>query len=313
MPTIAHLSDVHLHHPLAGFTPRHWSLKRLLGYANLVLARRSGFDTAALARLVADLQAAAPDHIAVTGDLVNIGLPQEHADARLWLERLGPPQRVSVVPGNHDVYQRLHHDAGIARWGDYMRSDADAIAVAGKLLRTAAPGDQPHFPFLRRVGPVALIGVNSAVPTPPLIAAGRVGATQRMALAELLDAAGRQSLFRLVLIHHPPLPGQARRWRALSDAPEFAELLAACGAELVIHGHNHRSTLVYFRGGGRCIPVIGVAAAAVHRPRHGAPLARYNIYRIGGPPWRVELVVRGLAEAGGSIVEIARQELALAP
>jgi 3',5'-cyclic AMP phosphodiesterase CpdA len=312
MPTIAHLSDVHLH-PLAGFTPRHWSLKRLLGYANLVLARRSGFDTAALARLVADLQAAAPDHIAVTGDLVNIGLPQEHADARLWLERLGTPQRVSVVPGNHDVYQRLRDDAGIARWSDYMRSDADAIAVAGKLLRTAAPADQPHFPFLRRVGPVALIGVNSAVPTPPLIAAGRVGAPQRTALAELLEAAGRQSLFRLVLIHHPPLPGQARRWRALSDAPEFAQLLAASGAELVIHGHNHRSTLVYFRGGGRRIPVVGVAAAAVHRPRHGAPLARYNIYRIGGPPWRVELIVRGFAEAGGGIVEIARQELALAP
>jgi 3',5'-cyclic AMP phosphodiesterase CpdA len=313
MPTIAHLSDVHLH-PLAGYTPRLWSLKRLLGYANFVRARRGSFDAAVLERLVADLQAAAPDHIAVTGDLVNLGMPQEHANARLWLERLGPPQRVSVVPGNHDIYQRLQHDAGIARWGDYMRSDLDAAAVAGKaLLRAAAPGETPHFPFLRRVGPVALIGVNSAVPRPPLIAAGRVGPTQRASLAQLLAAAARHSLFRLVLIHHPPLPGQAQRWRALSDAPEFADLLAACGAELVIHGHNHRSTVVYFGGGGRRIPVVGVAAAAVHRPRHGAPLARYNIYRIDGPPWRVALIVRGLAEVGGSIVEIARQDLALAP
>ena len=48
MPTIAHLSDVHLH-PIAGFTPRHWSLKRALGYANFVRTRRASFDAACAA------------------------------------------------------------------------------------------------------------------------------------------------------------------------------------------------------------------------------------------------------------------------
>jgi 3',5'-cyclic AMP phosphodiesterase CpdA len=116
-----------------------------------------------------------------------------------------------------------------------------------------------------------------------------------------------------VLIHHPPLPGQAQRLRALSDAREVAELLGACGAELVIHGHNHVSTLAYLRGGGRYIPVVGVAAAAAHRPRGRTPLAGYNIYRIGGPPWSVELIGRGLAEPGGRIVELERRVLLPGP
>jgi len=156
---------------------------------------------------------------------------------------------------------------------------------------------------------VALIGVNSAIPTLPLIAAGRVGAPQRARLAGLLAAAGREGLFRLVLIHHPPLPGQAGRLRALGDAREIAELLAACGAELVIHGHNHRSTLAWCDGGGRRIPVVGVAAAGLARADGGAPLARHHIYRIDGPPWRIDMRVRGLAEPGGAVIDIARHEL----
>ena len=54
--------------------------------------------------LVEDLQAQRPDHIAVTGDLVNISLVAEFAPARAWLESVGTPDHVTVVPGNHDAY-----------------------------------------------------------------------------------------------------------------------------------------------------------------------------------------------------------------
>ena len=86
--TIAHLTDVHLG-PIAGFTPRYWNLKRLLGYANWLRNRRDAYRMDVLDRIVADLEAQAPDHIAVTGDLVNIGLPQEHINALAWIESLG--------------------------------------------------------------------------------------------------------------------------------------------------------------------------------------------------------------------------------
>jgi 3',5'-cyclic AMP phosphodiesterase CpdA len=299
--TIAHLSDVHLS-PIDGFTPRHWSLKRALGYANWLRQRRAHYDRAVLDRIVADIEAAAPDHIAVTGDLVNIGLPQEHINALAWLETLGPPQRVSVVPGNHDIYVRLRRDPGAERWARYMASDAGE----------PAPGE-PRFPFLRRLGPIGLIGVNSAVPTPPLLASGRVGRAQRERLAGLLESLGAEGLFRLVLIHHPPLPGQATRLRALRDAAELKALLVRHGAELVIHGHNHINTLAWCGSGRTRVPVVGAPAAALAHARGSAPLARHNLYRIAGPPWEIELIGRGLAEPGGPIVEIERRQLHALP
>ena len=56
--------------------------------------------------LVSDLQAQAPDQIAVTGDLVNLALEAEFAPARAWLESVGAADRVTVIPGNHDAYVR---------------------------------------------------------------------------------------------------------------------------------------------------------------------------------------------------------------
>src|SRR5262245_20694250 len=121
--TIAHLSDVHLG-PIAGFTPRHWNLKRLVGYVNWSRNRRQVYHGAVLERIVADLAAQAPDHIAVTGDLVNIGLPRETIDALAWVETPGRPEAVSVTPGNHDIYSRLRKDPGTRRWSAYMASCA---------------------------------------------------------------------------------------------------------------------------------------------------------------------------------------------
>ena len=304
--TIAHLSDVHLG-PIRGFTPRFWNLKRLSGYWNWRRRRQADHRRSVLDRLVADLKAQRPDHIVVTGDLANIGLPQEHIDALAWLKGLGPPDRVSVIPGNHDIYARGGRDLGTRRWADYMRSNAEGAPLLG----AASAAD---FPFVRRLGGVALIGLNSAVPTPPLIAAGRAGKEQLARLAKVLDGARGQGLFRLVLIHHPPLPGQASATRGLKDAAVLQGILYAHGAELVIHGHNHLDMLTLQpSAAGTPIPVVGVASASLAR-RHGREgLARYNLYRIAGPPWRVALAGRGLADPDGAVVEIEQRWLGETP
>ena len=57
-----------------------------------------------LGTIVEAIKADKPDHLAVTGDLVNLALDAELELARLWLETLGRPEDVSVVPGNHDAY-----------------------------------------------------------------------------------------------------------------------------------------------------------------------------------------------------------------
>jgi 3',5'-cyclic AMP phosphodiesterase CpdA len=296
--TVAHLTDVHLG-PIAGFGPRYWNLKRLLGYANWARNRRDAYQREVLDRIVTDLLAQAPDHIAVTGDLVNIGLPQEHVAALAWVESLGAPHQVSVIPGNHDIYSRLGRDPGTARWSAYMASCAQGA-------EHAADGG---FPFVRMLGGVAVIGVNSAVPTPPLVASGRVGPGQLARLGRVLERLGRDGRFRLVLIHHPPLPGQARRFRGLADAAMLEEVLASAGAELVLHGHNHRNMLSWCGTGAGATPVVGAPSASLARPHKSEPLARYNLYRIEGPPWSIELVGRGLAEADGGVVELERRML----
>ena len=302
MFTLAHLTDIHLA-PLVGFAPRHWNTKRLLGYLNWQRRRKRDHIRAALDALVADLLTQAPDHIAVTGDLVNIGLPLEHVRALEWLQALGPPERVTVVPGNHDIYVRMRPDPGTRRWAAYMSSNAAGSACVESL--------PDGFPFVRRVGDVALIGLCSAVPTPPFVASGRLGPEQRRALADVLGRLHKDGLFRVVLIHHPPLPGQARPSRGLQDAAELEAILLKCGAELVLHGHNHLNMLSWRHWQAGAVPVVGLPSASMGRRHKGEPLARYNLYRIhvDRQSSRIELISRGLAEPGGPTVEIERRWL----
>jgi 3',5'-cyclic AMP phosphodiesterase CpdA len=310
--TIAHLTDVHLG-PIAGFVPRYWNLKRGLGYLNWVRKRRHDHRRTVLDRLVADMLEQRPDHIAVTGDLANIGLPQEHINALAWLRNLGPPDRVTVVPGNHDTYSFIGSDAGTRRWAAYMTSNPEGLTFID------SNADGP--PFVRVLGDVALVGVDSAVPTPPMAAWGRVGAGQLARLAAVLERLRGRGLFRLVLIHHPPLPGQADTARGLRDTAELAAILEGGGAELVIHGHNHRNMFAWLACApdaedtpGR-IAVVGAPSASLGRVHRREALARYNLFRIARHSagrterWRAELVGRGLVEPDGPIMEIERRSL----
>ena len=105
MFVLAHLSDPHLA-PLPRPRPLELLSKRGLGYLNWLRKRRLIHRADMLATLVADLKDQGPDHVAVSGDLVNLSLTNEFALARDWLEGLGDPRHVTVVPGNHDAYVR---------------------------------------------------------------------------------------------------------------------------------------------------------------------------------------------------------------
>jgi 3',5'-cyclic AMP phosphodiesterase CpdA len=299
----AQISDVHLG-PITGFSPRYWNAKRAVGYLNWLRARRHAYSRALADRLVADAWTQGADHLLVTGDLVNLGLPGELAAATRWLESVGSPDRVSVIPGNHDIYSRIGPDAGVARWNAYMTSNEAGRAFAGH---------HDPFPYVRCFGPVALVAVNSAVETPPAIATGHVGPRQLAHLGDVLAATGAAGLFRLVMIHHPPLPGQARPSRALTDAADVALTLERHGAELVIHGHNHRRMLSFH--GARAMPVVGAPSGSLRRSHGSEPLASYHIYRIttGGPRTSVDLVVRGIVAPDGPVVDLERRALVPAP
>lgn len=277
--TLAHLSDPHLP-PLPAARLRDLAGKRAFGYLNWTRNRHKFHRRDVLDALVSDMQAQMPNHIAITGDLVNLALEAEFAPSRAWLESVGTPDRVTVIPGNHDAYVRVTQHRFAEAWGNYLDSDD-------------APGGGVTFPSLRRRGQLALISVSSAVPTPPLMATGRLGRTQLRELERILAGLSAEQVFRVLLIHHP-LRSDSRAKR-LTDSSELLALLKQHGVELILHGHDHVHSTVWIEGPKGTIPAVGVpSASAVAHGRY--PAAAYNLFSIerDGAAWRCEQTIRGM-------------------
>lgn len=296
---LAHLSDAHIG-PLPRPRTRELLGKRLTGYVNWTRRGRL-HDMGVLERLVADLRRQQPDHVAMTGDILNIGLAAEFPFARAWLETLGAPHDVSFVPGNHDAYVRgsVPH---LARTFTPWVSDTGV--------------DDPSyvFPYLRRRDGIALIGLSSAVPTAPFLASGALGKAQCAALGPLLAEASREGLARVLMIHHPPHRTGASGGRGLRDAKRLERVLATYGAELVIHGHNHRASVVHLQGPRGPIPVVGVpsASAVPGSPGHRAT---YHLFRIEPQKagWHITATQHGLAPIQPELAPASRDIVDLGP
>jgi 3',5'-cyclic AMP phosphodiesterase CpdA len=280
--TLAHLSDPHLP-PLPSPRLSELAGKRALGYLNWTNNRHKFHKREVLDALVSDVQAQSPDHIAVTGDLVNLALEAEFAPSRAWLESVGAPDRVTVIPGNHDAYVRATRHRFAETWGSFLAGDD-------------ASDSGMAFPAVRRRGPLALISVSSAVPTPPLMATGWLGRVQLEALERILARLSGEQMFRVLLIHHP-LRSHARTKR-LTDSSQLLALLKQHGVELILHGHDHVHSTIWIDGPNRSIPAVGVpSASALAHGRY--PGAAYNLFSIerDGAAWRCQQTVRGIDDA----------------
>lgn len=295
---LAHITDPHVG-PLPRLTLRQLLGKRATGFVNWHRGRRRHHDMELLAALVADLAAQNCDHVACTGDLCNLGLPVEWGTARVFLEALGAPDRVSFVPGNHDAYVRGSLEGMLGTCLDWTVGEE---------------GEGGHFPFLRRRGGVALIGLSSAIPTKPFSASGRLGPTQIAAAETLLSELAREPdpPFRVVMIHHPPHPGGTKPGRDLKDAVAMTQMLARVGAELVLHGHNHVGSIAYVAGpdAGR-VPIVGAPSASARSIQLGRR-ASYFLYEMDGTgaQRRITMRERGV-DISGTVATLS--EVTLTP
>lgn len=261
------------------------SLKQTLGWLKWTLKRSKEHRTEVLDALVEDLRTTQPDHVVVTGDLTNLGMEAEFPAAVRWLQQLGGPQQVSIVPGNHDTYSFSSSDVLWQHWVDYLQSDSQERAR--------------DFPTLRVRGPVALIGVSSAHPTNLFYASGSVGKEQLVRLEQLLHDLAGSGLCRVVLLHHPLSKEGIPQRRRLSDAQAVRDILQRAGADLVLHGHIHQTSVLTVPGRDHDIPVIGVrsSSAVGHTPHKRS---RYHLYRIepldpsqDSRRFRITMVTRG--------------------
>lgn len=315
MTVLAQITDVHLP-PLPLPRPTELCYKQLLGFLNWHWSRKKIHRSLALELLLNDLEAQSFDHLIVSGDLLNIALKAEVKAGRAFLERLealpqfnrsaeieGQPVRhVSFVPGNHDYYSgdALFEIEGT--YADYMTSDIVGASLGG--------GEGPVAPYVRKVNNVALIGMNSAVPTPPFKAYGEVSRDQLIQMGKILKKAKSHGFYRCVVIHHPPLPELAPLERGLLNAPLFVDILREAGAELVLYGHNHRQA--YNRivtVDGPCHVVGTPSASAANAERYD--LARYNLFEIEKTKlgWKTSIFGRRLDHQLDRIVRAEKREL----
>jgi 3',5'-cyclic AMP phosphodiesterase CpdA len=275
---------------LEGVGPGRFLNKRLTGYAMLRMNRshvhRSSF-VRAVARAIAASKA---DHVVVTGDLTNLALETEfEAVRRIFDEDLRlSPNDVSIIPGNHDLYTRgaLTSRRFTKYFGDYMTSDLPELAV------DVGPG---HFPFVRFRGPAAIIGLSSAVPRAPLIAAGKLGKAQTDALARILVHPEVTKRTPVVLMHHPahnPLSKVKTLLRGLDDAAVFFTTMNDVPRGLLLHGHLHRRIQRTWTTSRGSMQSVGATSASLH-DHDEARMAGFNLYEIDdtGAVGRIEAQV----------------------
>jgi 3',5'-cyclic AMP phosphodiesterase CpdA len=287
MFTLAHLTDVHIGPLPRAESWRDYLGKRALGKISWHRRRRFLHDPAIAMAMIADIKAQSPDHVALTGDLINIALAQEFVAAAGWLKAFGPADWITLVPGNHDAYRPFPWAQGAGLWSDYMSGDI-------KLASARDPSDPDAlFPFVRQRRNIALIGVSSAVPQSLFRAGGRVGPDQLNRLVPILHDLRERGFYRAVLIHHPPVPGLTPRRRALDDDKQLKRIIEEHGADLILYGHNHRhgrSTLETRFG---VTHIIGAPSAT--SPGHGVyDAAAWYLYKIRRQEgaWATSVTVR---------------------
>jgi Icc protein len=255
---IAHLTDVHLIESDArrsgGFNAA--ARRGFLNFGRPVDegARRLSFATA-----LAHAMALGFDHLVVTGDLTEEGTIEQFEAVAEVLDEAGiDPARVTLVPGNHDVY------ASVDAWGD---------ALAGPLrpyARTSASGSMIELSDL------VLAPVSTTRAQQWWRSAGEVSSPERRAIGLAVQTAARRGVAAVIAQHHPPTRVHRAAWHwfdGLLDHAAMRPVLRAVESTYVLHGHLHERRDDRFEGEASA-HIFG--AAAVMLEQAGA-LRRYRI------------------------------------
>jgi len=304
---IAHVSDLHVLSPL-GFEWRKMLFnKRLTGYANLALKRKRVYRLDYLRTTLA-AAAASADQVVVTGDITNLSLESEYLEARLLLDEIAQRVEVTVIPGNHDTYLRKIHKRRRFpyHFDTFLRSDLPELA----LELPSGP-----FPCVKLRGPVAIVALSSAVPRPPFIAAGLVGAEQLAALDRVLAHPEVAKRTPVILLHHPPVddrPMRKQRRDGLVDGAALRASLAPLARGLVLFGHLHVRTKRSLATASGALDVVSSSGGALD---HDDPMIRsgFNLYEIEDDG-RITTIEAHVVDAAGTAmrrVEIAARGRAL--
>jgi 3',5'-cyclic AMP phosphodiesterase CpdA len=271
---LAHISDLHLS-PLPKVRLTELLSKRITGYVNWHRHRKAFHQISVLNTLMSEMNKKDINHLAITGDLVNLATTSEILGAKQWLEKNCPIETTSLVPGNHDAYVPGAFNRAMKEWKPWVTGDNHAASDV--------------FPYMKVRGPLAIIGLSTSNATMPFRATGNFSKKQSVAASKLLMQAKEQNLFRVILIHHPPYKGATHPMKRMYGVENFQNMLDQTGAELVLHGHTHLNTKFDLDTKNGKVPIIGISSAT---QTHGdkKPIAGFNLFEISqdGENWRCE-------------------------
>jgi 3',5'-cyclic AMP phosphodiesterase CpdA len=265
---LLHFSDIHLTYRPLGWTLRDLASRRVTGWVNwyaLGRAHRFRYADRAGFALVKDILSRRPDHIVFSGDATFLGFPRE-VERVTEVLRVGDRQLPPglAVPGNHDWYtpkavESRTFEKKFAPWQQGERIDSHT------------------YPFAQRHGPLWLVAINSAAPSPwPWDASGEVGQAQRDRLRNLLRTLSSGP--RILVTHYPVCLADGRpekRWHGLRDVAATVRIASEGGVGLWLHGHRHSA---YHRPPSNDCPFPTVCAGSVAH----AGKASYTEYAIRG-------------------------------
>ncbi len=286
-PTVhlAHFSDIHVIAPACSWRPRDWFNKRMSAWINLhVLGRGKHFHHTEriLTALREEVRQRNFDHLVFSGDATAMGFEEEMCKAAQLLG-VGEPPPGLAVPGNHDYCTHAamrsgHFERHFAPWQVGER-------VGGEI-----------YPFAQRVGPLWLIGVNSATANRLYWdARGRVGAAQLTRLKKLL--ASLEPGPRILVTHYPIWLAGGEREHTFHGLRDLADLLSVAqdgGVVLWLHGHRHEH---YHHPHSERTPFPVICAGSTTQHARWS----YNDYTLTGS--RLRAVQRVFEEGRGTFRE----------
>jgi 3',5'-cyclic-AMP phosphodiesterase len=221
---LAHLSDVHMLDPRGARTARERAVVRLLSLARVLDATGR---TAKLRRALEAAKRTGADHYVFTGDLTEVGAPAEFAAFADVLDDSNvDPDRVTLVPGNHDLY------TSPAGWRDALR---------GPLRRYAAgAADAPGKIVVR--GDVVFVPLDVTRFQSFARSGGELTDAAAAALERRVEDPGLANALVVLAQHHPPFEHRVPGWHwwdGLLGQARLVALLARRPRLQLLHGHTH--------------------------------------------------------------------------
>lgn len=244
--TIAHISDLHLPLETIHFSKLSLCNKRFLSFLSWK-KRRLSLQKKNLDRVIHDINAHHPDLVLISGDLTNLALPEEFKQAAEWLHQL-PFPNIRVVPGNHDCLVQTQWHNTHAYWTPWTKAYS-----------------KDDYPTITKTDTTAIIGISTSVPTAPFFASGYINKEQLEHIKETLRKAKEEKLFRIVMLHHPPVSKLMHERKALRNRKALQEIFDEVGVEMILYGHTHKTITKKIPHTN--IPMLGISSASSNAVR----------------------------------------------